>query len=141
MTQIDDETLRGLQAAITPGPWRTAQTVIHGQQYGGLWVECKDPDQSICITGGGGSRSYTGCIVDVQSHDDNDANASAIALVPDLLAEVLALRAKLAEERALTDSVSDALHHMVNASPETDQAADAALAAYDAARGKIGGAV
>lgn len=52
-----------------------------------------------------------------------------------------ALRAKLAEERALTDQLADALHHMVNASLVTDQAADAALAAYDAARGKIGGAV
>lgn len=116
----DTETLTKLLAEATPGPWVTSETTIHGVKYGGAWVQGADqPDDDglmkpplICISGSGGSRSFTTRIVERQDHDDNDANARLIALAPTLAAELIEaraeiglLRADLAAERASGDAL------------------------------------
>ena len=108
MTTPDTDTLAWLLAEATPGPWVTSETTIHGVKYGGMWVQGADqPDDDglmkpplICISGSGGSRSYTTRIVERQDHDDNDANARLIALAPELAEEVIALRAQAAKDKA-----------------------------------------
>lgn len=74
----------------TPGPWIVRQSELHGERYGGLWVEAIDlgddrGERLLPITGSGGAKSYTTRLVDIQIHDDNDANAHLIAAAPDLL--------------------------------------------------------
>jgi hypothetical protein len=78
----DTERLRELLGKATPGPWRVGETAIHGRKYGGRWVEVADGETRkslIPISGTGGSVSYTSEVVNVQLHDDNDANAALIA--------------------------------------------------------------
>ena len=114
---IDTDTLAGLLADATPGPWVTSETTIHGVKYGGMWVQGADqPDDDglmkpplICISGSGGSRSYTTRIVERQDHDDNDANARLIALAPELAEEVIALRAQAAKDKARIERLEAAL--------------------------------
>ncbi len=117
MTAPDTDTLVGLLADATPGPWVTSETTIHGVKYGGMWVQGADqPDDDglmkpplICISGSGGSRSYTTRIVERQDHDDNDANARLIALAPELAEEVIALRAQAAKDKARVERLEAAL--------------------------------
>ena len=117
MTAPDTDTLAGLLAEATPGPWVTGETTIHGVKYGGLWVQGADQLDDdglmrpplICISGSGGSRSFTTRIVERQDHDDNDANARLIALAPDLAAEVIALRAQAAKDKARIERLKAAL--------------------------------
>jgi hypothetical protein len=121
MTTPDTDTLAGLLADATPGPWVTSETTIHGVKYGGMWVQGADqPDDDglmkpplICISGSGGSRSYTTRIVERQDHDDNDANARLIALAPELAAEVIALRAQAAKDKARIERLEAALRPFV----------------------------
>ena len=89
--------LETLLDEATPGPWVVRETVIHDRKYGGLWIEALDPEQDdgklrICISGSGGARSYTTRVVDIQTHDANDANARLIALTPQLAAALLKAR-------------------------------------------------
>lgn len=117
MTTPDTDMLAGLLADATPGPWVTSETTIHGVKYGGMWVQGADqPDDDglmkpplICISGSGGSRSYTTRIVERQDHDDNDANARLIALAPELAEEVIALRAQAAKDKARIERLEAAL--------------------------------
>lgn len=119
-TSTDTDTLAGLLADATPGPWVTSETTIHGVKYGGMWVQGADqPDDDglmkpplICISGSGGSRSYTTRIVERQDHDDNDANARLIALAPELAAAVIALRAQAAKDKARIERLEAALREM-----------------------------
>jgi len=79
--------LRDLAEKATPGPWVVCQTVIHGKDYGGHWVEGVEldpedpahPERLVQISGSGGARSWTARIFDRQIHDDNEANALFIA--------------------------------------------------------------
>lgn len=104
---MDNDTIRKLLDAATPGPWKVCETTIHGAKYGGCWVEGPDVDDGdgrphgllIPITGSHGATSYTTRLLDRQPHDHNDANARLIAAAPDLAAEVLRLRAELAAAR------------------------------------------
>lgn len=117
MTTPDTDTLAGLLADATPGPWVTSETTIHGVKYGGMWVQGADqPDDDglmkpplICISGSGGSRSYTTRIVERQDHDDNDANARLIALATELAEETIALRAQVAKDKARIERLEAAL--------------------------------
>src|SRR5690554_3239297 len=75
---------------FTPGPWVVRETVVGGKRYGGCWVEALDPEDErgerlIKISGSGGARSYTTRVVDIQMHDDNDANAHLISAAPEML--------------------------------------------------------
>lgn len=90
------EELQDLLGRVTPGPWRVGHTVIQGRVYGGAWVEAPD-DLLIPITGSGGAMSYTAQVINTQGHDHNDDNATLIAIAPDLAAEVIRLRAELAQ--------------------------------------------
>ena len=77
---------------VTPGPWHSYQTTIHGNKYGGHWVAVSDPAQLIQISGSGGARSFTQRVVDTQDHDDNEANAAHIARCdPDTIRALIAL--------------------------------------------------
>ena len=114
---MNSDELKTLISTATPGPWVTSETTIHGVKYGGMWVQGADqPDDDglmkpplICISGSGGSRSYTTRIVERQDHDDNDANARLIALAPELAAEVIALRAQAAKDKARIKRLEAAL--------------------------------
>lgn len=118
------ERLRKAMDGVTPGPWVAKQTVIHGNEYGGWWLEGIDlepedatrPERLVLISGSGGARSYTTRIIDRQIHDDNEANMKWFALCsPDnigaLLDENAAQAARIAElEGALTQIASRSGH-------------------------------
>ncbi len=103
MTQdLTPEAVAAMLEGVTPGPWKCCETTIHGQKYGGCWVEGPDVDDGderphgllIPISGSQGAKSYTTRLVDIQGHDHNDANARFIAWAREA---VPALAAKLAE--------------------------------------------
>lgn len=120
------EQLEGLLEKVTQGEWATQQTVIHGKSYGGLWVECKDPDQLICLSGSGGAKSYTRCIVGTQDHDDSDANAALIALAPSLARRVICAE-KLVEA---LDNLRELVTQDIGKQLEAEAELDATLTAY-----------
>lgn len=115
-----EQRLREAMDGVTPGPWVAKQTVIHGNEYGGWWLEgvdpnpedAKYPERLVQISGSGGARSYTTRIIDRQIHDDNEANMKWFALCsPDnigaLLDTIASLRSKLEEaEGALTEAAA-----------------------------------
>jgi hypothetical protein len=80
MLLTDDEikALRDGCEGVTPGPWVTRVTTIHGKEYGKRWIERAD-EELLLISGTGGARSYTREIVEAQKHDDSDTNAAHIA--------------------------------------------------------------
>jgi hypothetical protein len=119
---MNSDELKTLISTATPGPWVTSETTIHGVKYGGMWVQGADqPDDDglmkpplICISGSGGSRSYTTRIVERQDHDDNDANARLIALAPELAEETIALRAQAAKDKARIERLQAALRGLIS---------------------------
>lgn len=62
----------------TPTPWAVRETTINGIKYGGCWIEQADDNNLVQISGSGGAQSFTNRVVDIQIHDDNDANAAFI---------------------------------------------------------------
>lgn len=117
-----EQRLREAMDGVTPGPWVAKQTVIHGNEYGGWWLEGIDldpedatrPERLVLISGSGGARSYTTRIIDRQIHDDNEANMKWFALCsPDnigaLLAERAADRATIASLRSKLEEAEGAL--------------------------------
>lgn len=96
---MNDTELRELEARATKGPWKLAVTTIHGVTYGGVWIEPSDPDNLVQISGSGGARSFTNRIVDIQRHDDNDANAALIVAMRNNFVALLD-RVQAAEARA-----------------------------------------
>jgi len=97
---IDLEAIKARLEGVTKGPWAVRQTVIHGKNYGGCWVEIEN-GSLIPMSGSGGSMSYTSRILETQCHDHNDANARFIAAaradIPALVAEVERLRDALTQ--------------------------------------------
>jgi hypothetical protein len=96
---LTDDEIRALlkgTKGVTPGPWVTRVTTIHGKEYGKRWIERAD-EELLLISGTGGARSYTREIVEAQKHDDSDTNAAHIArcdpaTIAELCKEVLAWR-------------------------------------------------
>lgn len=88
----DTEELERLAASITQGKW-----AVDSENQGAAW------GMAYCVHAAGN-------ILDEIADDvSSDANARAIALVPDLLAEVIALRAEVERLEALaayTDRVN-----------------------------------
>lgn len=88
MTQIDTDTLAALLADATPGPWAAEgplQSII-------VWGP--EPELRVCfMTSDGPARP----------------NSKLIALAPELAAEVIALRARAAKDKARIERLEAAL--------------------------------
>lgn len=131
--------LQKLLDEVTTWPWVYREQSIHGRKYGGGWVEgpeMTDDDGKPCatliqISGSGGSRSYTTRVVDIQDHNDNDANARLIALAPQLAAALIKAREGLREIES-GDCVTD---WSDNPHQDMQSRARAALAEIDALMG------
>lgn len=99
MTQIDD--LAALLAAATPGPWEARGDafwriyVAEGRPYGGQCV-------ADLLESGAMWRNSD----EDQPDDFAEANARLLARAPDLAAEKLAMRAKLAEAEGALEQLS-----------------------------------
>lgn len=97
----DTAELERLAASITPGPWELDGIVIaHQPEPTGYPV-------AVCLMGE--PLEFPGDVKPMM--ENHEANARAIALVPDLLAEVIALRAEVerlngALKSALADSAA-----------------------------------
>lgn len=143
-----EQRLREAMDGVTPGPWVAKQTVIHGNEYGGWWLEGIDldpedatrPERLVLISGSGGARSYTTRIIDRQIHDDNEANMKWFALCsPDnigaLLDERAADRATIASLRSKLEEAEGALEPFASLIDALDRVPDAAeIAALPSAK-------
>ena len=87
MTNLTDEKIADLLGRITPGPWLEDGSVIYTRQTGRGGEENRWQAQVSCL--------FTTPFAEI------GANAEAIALVPDLLAEVARLRSQATELCAL----------------------------------------
>lgn len=96
---ISTEELERLAASITPGPW--------GHFMGDICAELHGDDTLIC----GMNKSCGARSSEYFSYKANNptaqANAHAITLVPDLLAEVIALRAEVDRLGNIRKNLSD----------------------------------
>lgn len=126
MPEVATEVLTDLRASITPGPWVVGYTETH---IVGL------NDRGICSTGGFNDNR----IPQDKILAENTANSRAIALLPDLLYEVIAHRARRATEadlRAEIERLRAVLAELADACeayPVNVPRADAALSASRAA--------
>ena len=108
MTAPDTDTLAGLLAECTPGPWEWAaiyQNDVHNLVH---WVSGEtfpsgDP-RYIQVHSDGSAGGEYGPDIDVAG-----ADARLIALAPELAAEVIALRAQAAKDRARIERLRAAL--------------------------------
>lgn len=159
MTAPDTDTLAGLLAEATPGPWEAFIDDSGGQWSGWpLSINAASIDDKMVVrTGGQWPYEWDA----KTSQHEAVTNARLIALAPDLAAEVVALRAALAVSRAGEEELAGAVKTvLLNADhpgsrcglnmgengddiwidyQEVDQSVldglSAALAAYDARRG------
>lgn len=122
---MTDDEVRALLDAATPGPWGAT-------------------DDGYCIMGGkppkGALHEWKNTVCQVQMNDvvtglltkaEAQANKRAIATWPNLAAEVLRLRAKVATGERLADAVADLI--MGEDTDGAIQEAERALAAWEGA--------
>lgn len=102
MTTPDTDTLAGLLADATPGPWTTEDT-----NSARLSMVAKSIHP--------GSNGNTVCMGQIAG-PDKEANARLIALTPELAAETIALRAENAALRARIERLEAALRAQDEAS-------------------------
>lgn len=95
---LNTDALKRLAASITPGKWLAEEKIGPQSEWGraniGVWSVEKYEDSDAADHGDDPMDDAWLCGIWGQISDEDKANASAIALVPDLLAEVIALRAE-----------------------------------------------
>ena len=108
MTTPDTDTLAGLLAECTPGPWFT------GSHYPerGIWIGGRDRHD------GGAVLPYLYFGHTINWPKNYESNARLIALAPELAAETIALRAQAARIERLEAALREILNCGQSAEPD-----------------------
>lgn len=113
MTQVDTDTLAGLLADATPGPWmpeeKTGPISDWARANIGVWSPHRLAQSTAADDGDDPMDDAWLCGIWGDIGDEDMANARLIALAPELAAETIALRAQTAKDKARIERLEAAL--------------------------------